>query len=148
MTTPNQGTDVKVRVSGELGMAALLGDVRAFHEAAGVPVLAAPGFPDEDRVALRTSLLAEEFHEYATAIVQGDIVEAADALADIVYVAIGAALEFGIPLDRVWAEVQRSNMAKIDPATGFVVRREDGKILKPEGWTPPDVAAALGLTIT
>lgn len=67
----------------------------------------------------------------------------ADGLADVIYVAVGAALEFGIPLDRVWAEVHRSNMAKVDPATGKVIKRADGKVLKPEGWTPPDVAGVL-----
>ena len=51
----------------------------------------------------------------------------------------------GIPLDRVWAAVHRSNMAKVDPATGKVIKRADGKVLKPEGWTPPDIPAALAI---
>ena len=51
---------------------------------------------------------------------------------------LSAALEFGIPIERVWDEVHRSNMQKIGGAT-----REDGKILKPDGWTPPNIARAL-----
>lgn len=124
-------------------MKKLLDDVRAFHEACGVPVLERPQMPGGDRIMLRRQLIREEFDEFIEATEVGDIVEAADALADIIYVCIGAALEFGIPLDRVWDEVQRSNMAKVDPATGKVRRREDGKVMKPEGWTAPDVAAAI-----
>lgn len=126
------------------GMSQLLDDVRAFHVACDVPVLAAPQWPGEARVALRERLLAEEVRELSDALTEGgNIVEVADALADIIYIAIGTALEFGIPLDRVWAEVQRSNMAKVDPATGKAAHRADGKILKPVGWTPPDVVGAL-----
>lgn len=75
----------------------------------------------------------------------GDMEEIADGLADLIYVAVGAALEFGIPLDRVWAEVQRSNMAKVDAETGRVRKRADGKVLKPDGWTPPDIKSALAV---
>jgi hypothetical protein len=65
-------------------------------------------------------------------------IETADALTDLVVVIVGMALELGIPLDRTWNEVQRSNMAKAGP-DGKVTKREDGKVLKPEGWTPPDI---------
>ena len=122
----------------------LLNDVADFHRACDVPVLSSPTFVPE-RVELRRSLLREECCETDEAMQRGDLVEIADGLADVIYVAVGAALEFGIPLDRVWAEVHRSNMAKVDPATGKVTKRDDGKVLKPEGWTPPDVAGALSL---
>jgi predicted HAD superfamily Cof-like phosphohydrolase len=42
--------------------------------------------------------------------------------------------------EAAWNEVMRTNFAKIDPETGKVRKREDGKVLKPEGWTPPDLA--------
>jgi predicted HAD superfamily Cof-like phosphohydrolase len=140
-----EGASIAVRVSGELGMEALLGDVAAFHRACDVPILAKPAFPDLARQKLRDDLLREEFNEFIDALDTYDIVKVADALADIIYIAAGTALEFGIPLDRVWAEVQRSNMAKVDPVSGKVTKREDGKVLKPEGWTPPDIAGAMGL---
>jgi predicted HAD superfamily Cof-like phosphohydrolase len=92
---------------------------------------------------LRQRLLREEYIEWLTAVSERDMVETADALADMVYIIVGTALEFGIPLDRVWNEVHRSNMAKVDPETGRVKRRDDGKILKPQNWTAPDVAGAL-----
>lgn len=124
-------------------MKKLLNDLTAFHIACDVPVLTTPQFPSQDRIALRDKLLKEEVKELDEAVEARDLVEVADALGDIIYIAVGTALEFGIPLDRVWAEIQRSNMAKVDPATGKVRKREDGKVLKPEGWTPPDIAAAL-----
>jgi predicted HAD superfamily Cof-like phosphohydrolase len=61
----------------------------------------------------------------------------------MVYIIVGTALEFGIPLDRVWDEVQRSNMAKVDPVSGKVSKRPDGKVEKPQGWVAPDVAGVL-----
>lgn len=123
-------------------MKTLLDDVAGFHQACDLPVLAKPQFVPE-RAALRAALLAEECQETVEALERGDMEKIADGLADVIYVAIGTALEFGIPLERVWAEVHRSNMAKVDPVTGKVVKRVDGKVLKPEGWTPPDVARAI-----
>jgi predicted HAD superfamily Cof-like phosphohydrolase len=124
-------------------MKSLLDDVRAFHEAFGVDIRAAPGFPAPERVLLRKKLVYEEIAEFSAACASGDLPGVADALADAIYVLVGTALEFGIPLDRVWDEVQRSNMAKADPLTGKAIKREDGKVLKPSGWTPPDIAGCL-----
>lgn len=123
-------------------MKSLLNDVRAFHEATDNPVLSTPTFVRE-RVDLRRALLREEWLETDKAMFKGDLVGIADGLADVIYIAVGTALEFGIPLDRVWDEVQRSNMAKADPVTGKVIKRDDGKVLKPEGWQPPNIASAL-----
>jgi hypothetical protein len=89
---------------------------------------------------LYADLVWEEFHEFVTA---GTDVERADATIDLIVVLIGYAHSMGWPLAALWSEVHRSNMAKVDPATGAVRRREDGKILKPPGWTPPDVAGVL-----
>lgn len=122
----------------------LMDDVRAFHEACDVPVLIKPTNPPIIRRDLRVALIQEELYELEKAVYTDDIVEVADALADLIYVTVGTALEYGIPLDRVWDEVHRSNMAKIDHATGKVHKRADGKVLKPEGWKPPDIAAIIG----
>ena len=69
--------------------------------------------------------------------------DVADALIDILVVTIGAGLSLGMPMQDLWDEVMRSNMSKIDPVTGKVIRREDGKILKPEGYSPPNIRAIL-----
>jgi predicted HAD superfamily Cof-like phosphohydrolase len=123
-------------------MQTLLDDVAAFHRACDLPVLDKPQFVPE-RASLRAALIAEECQETVDAFERGDMEKIADGLADVIYVAVGAALEFGIPLDRIWAEVHRSNMAKVDPQTGKVIKRADGKVLKPEGWTGPDIVGAL-----
>lgn len=121
-------------------MRSLLADVRAFHEAMEIPVESSPTLATHDRRRLRGDLIAEEAEETVCALDSGDLVEIADGLADLIYVAVGTALELGIPLDRVWDEVHRSNMAK----RGGPVRA-DGKQLKPEGWQPPDIARAIGM---
>jgi predicted HAD superfamily Cof-like phosphohydrolase len=117
--------------------------VDAFHEAFGLPRGEYPEFPDLPQRGLRVKLLREEFEEYLKAEGDNDLIEVADALADIIYIACGTAVSYGIPLDRVFAEVHRSNMAKL--VDGKVIRREDGKVLKPAGWTPPDIKGAMDL---
>jgi len=117
--------------------------VAAFHAAFGVPRGDVPSADVPAEVAaLRIRLLAEEVDEYAEAVAGRDLVAIADALADIVYVAYGAAVTYGIDLDAVLAEVHRSNMTKAD-ADGRVIRRADGKVLKSDRYTPPNVAAVL-----
>ena len=71
-----------------------------------------------------------------------DTVEVADALADLTYVVYGMALEAGINLPAVLQEVQASNMSKLGP-DGKPIYREDGKVLKGEGFFPPNIARAL-----
>lgn len=136
-------------------------DVTAFHEVMGQPVLEHPRVPHDDRVHLRLELIGEEFEEVVESLGFRDeydgtysydrskvnIVELADGLADLMYVIVGTALEFGIPLDRVWDEVQRSNMAKVWP-DGEVRHHPNGKVMKPPSWTPPDIEGVLGTSCT
>ena len=116
-------------------------DVKDFHIAFGQRVGDKPELPDTKERTLRMKLLAEEMYEYTVAENENDLVEVADALADIIYIACGTAVSYGIPLDKVFAEVHRSNMAKL--VDGKPLYREDGKVMKPEGWTPPDVEGVL-----
>ena len=113
-------------------------DVIDFHLAFEQPVSYQPKLPDDDERELRIKLLAEEFQEYIDAEIDNDIVEIADALADLIYIACGTAASYGIPLNRVWNEVHSSNMAKLGP-DGKPIKRADGKIRKPDGWKPPNV---------
>jgi predicted HAD superfamily Cof-like phosphohydrolase len=117
--------------------------VAAFHAAFGLPRRNVPT-PDVpgDLAALRVRLLSEEAGEFAAAAEVGDLVAIADALADVVYVAYGSAVTYGIDLDAVLAEVHRSNMSKLD-VDGRPLLREDGKVLKSSRYTPPDVAAVM-----
>lgn len=115
-------------------------DVVDFHKVVcQIPPTPRPSVPLRDRKELRVTIMSEEFKELLEAIEANDLVEVADACADVIVTVLGTAAEYGIPFDEVWAEVHRSNMAK---AGGPI--REDGKRLKPPGWTPPDIASILG----
>ena len=116
-------------------------DVKEFQTAVGQNVGTKPAFPDHDERRLRMKLLEEEFNEYLHGESKDDLENIAKELADIIYIVCGTAVSYGIPLDRVFEEVHRSNMAKL--VDGKPVRRDDGKILKPEGWTPPDIKKIL-----
>jgi predicted HAD superfamily Cof-like phosphohydrolase len=88
---------------------------------------------------LYLKLIQEEVSELQTAVDNNDIVEQLDALIDILVVTIGAIHSGGFDAEGAWKEVMRSNFAKIDSETGKVRKREDGKVLKPVGWTPPEL---------
>lgn len=117
-------------------------DVVAWHHAAGVPVAEHLTPLAPDRLALRLALLREEYLELVEALEAGDVAGAAKESADLITVALGTDAEQGIDSDMVWAAVHASNVAKLG-LDGAVRRRADGKILKPEGWQPPDIAAVL-----
>lgn len=93
-----------------------------------------------DQIMLYRDLISEEFNEFKESITEE---ERADAIIDMIVVIVGYGLSRGWPMDKLWDEVHRTNMAKIDPLTGKVRRREDGKILKPAGWTPPNLSRIL-----
>jgi predicted HAD superfamily Cof-like phosphohydrolase len=119
--------------------------LRIWHRKFGFPILEDPQAPSESRRNLRVELIHEEWEEFAEASRVCDVTGAADALADLLYVVYGAALEWGIPLDDVFVEVHRSNMSKVWP-DGTVHYREDGKVLKPPTYSPADVAKVLKIS--
>jgi predicted HAD superfamily Cof-like phosphohydrolase len=85
------------------------------------------------------NLIEEEHLELKEAIESDNLVEQLDALIDILVVTIGAIHSAGFDGEGAWKEVMRTNFAKIDHETGKVRKREDGKVLKPLGWTPPEL---------
>lgn len=95
---------------------------------------------DDAQYQMYLGLIAEEVQELNDALATNDTVEQLDALIDILVVTIGAIHSAGFNGESAWQEVMRTNFAKIDPATGKVRKREDGKVLKPEGWQPPNLA--------
>ena len=88
-------------------------------------------------------LIKEEGDELKVAVEKQDVVETLDALTDILVVVIGAIHSAGMDAEGAWKEVMRTNFAKIDKETGKVRKREDGKVLKPTGWTPPELTTFL-----
>ena len=94
---------------------------------------------NQEQFKMYLSLIQEEADELAQAIQQHDKVETLDALIDILVVTIGAIHSLGVDAEGAWNEVLASNLAKIDKETNKVRKREDGKVLKPEGWQPPNL---------
>ena len=114
-----------------------------FNHAFEIPKLESPGLSSKEMIELRIKLLREEVEEYAEAALSGDLVEVLDALADIGYILAGTIINHGMQniYDDAFDEVHRSNMAKL--VDGKVLRRDDGKVMKPEGWQPPQLAQFL-----
>lgn len=114
-----------------------------FNSAFDIPKLTHPNIGPSDLIELRIKLLEEEVKEYADAARAGDLIEILDALADIGYILAGTIINHGMQdiYDDAFDEVHRSNMAKL--VDGKVLRRSDGKVMKPEGWQPPDLAQFL-----
>jgi predicted HAD superfamily Cof-like phosphohydrolase len=113
-------------------------DVKVFMEAC-----------DQNQVGINTSqanlylnLIQEEYHELQAAYLANDIVEIADALADLKWVIEGLEHTLELPQQDVWNEVARSNLSKIS-SIGKVLKREDGKVLKPDTYSPPDIKSIL-----
>ncbi len=144
-----------------------LNQVAQFHATFKHPILPTPQIPSADRCKLRVSLIAEELKELEEGIANQDIVEIADALADIQYVLAGAILEFGLgdKFRALFDEVQRSNMSKAcntiaeaeatiahyttkgdtcyykqDGDKYLVYRTSDNKTLKSVAYSPADLA--------
>jgi predicted HAD superfamily Cof-like phosphohydrolase len=95
---------------------------------------------DEQQYAMYIKLIDEEHQELLEATLAEDSVEQLDALIDILVVTIGAIHSMGADAEGAWKEVMKTNFAKIDSETGKVRKREDGKVLKPVGWVPPELA--------
>ena len=94
---------------------------------------------NQSQFSLYANLIKEEFTELNEAINNNDQVETLDALIDILVVTVGAIHSMGADGEGAWKEVMSTNFAKIDKLTGKVRKREDGKVLKPTGWMPPQL---------
>lgn len=161
----------------------MIEDVRQFHKAFGHPVLPKPQIPSAERQQLRSKLVRDEYIEefdlawmhcarlknggcpkdsdYDLEVTKG-LADFGDAIADMIYYLIGTALEYGIPLDKIWDAVQQANMSKLwnsteaaDAPEGwhlvnvpdcpgyFIVYDETGKVRKPPSWKEPDIEAII-----
>jgi predicted HAD superfamily Cof-like phosphohydrolase len=116
-------------------------DVIRFEQALGTKLSdEPPAVPDPETIYFCNDLVAEETDEFFVAMSEGDLPKIADAIADSIWVLNVAAVRLGINLPAVWEEVKRTNMAKFGPGSW---RREDGKLMKPPGWTAPDIEGVL-----
>jgi predicted HAD superfamily Cof-like phosphohydrolase len=98
----------------------------------------------ESEIELRHRLMAEENEEYMEAAKNGDLIEVADALGDMLYILCGTILKHGMQhkIEEVFQEIQRSNMSKLD-ADGQPIYREDGKVMKSDQYFKPNITAIL-----
>ena len=119
-------------------------DVNLFMQAAEQRVTTTPQKtfdPADPQTNLYMKLVQEEFDETLDAFTKGDTIELADGIADMVWVLMGLASSAGIPFDAVWDEVKASNMSKV--VDGKILKREDGKVMKPDTYFKPDLNAVL-----
>lgn len=124
-------------------------DVGEFHRKFNIPVYDPRkpcAFPAPEISEYRLKFLKEEVSEFEKAVAEGNLIEAVDAIADIVYVALGTAHYFNMPFQAVWAEVQRSNMDRVlctrENCPPDKQYRAD-MVIKPPGWKPPRIAQVL-----
>jgi len=119
-------------------------DVKRFMIACSQQVIDTPCLNEwtEKQADLYMKLIAEEFAELSEGWRKSDLVEIADACADLIWVIQGLNHTLGIPQQKVWDEVARSNMSKISE-NGKVLKRADGKVQKPETYSPPDIASII-----
>lgn len=115
--------------------------VETFHNAFGIANNDKPTVElSESDIALRHRLMQEENEEYLEAAQNGDLVEVADALGDMLYILCGTILKHGLQdkIAEVFQEIQRSNMSKLD-ANGKPIYREDGKVMKSDLYFKPNI---------
>lgn len=109
-------------------------DIDTFHKACDQ-------IPSEENYKMYLDLIDEEYTELQDAIITDNRLEQLDALIDILVVTMGAIRAGGFNTEGAWNEVMQTNFAKIDATTGKVKKRNDGKVLKPDNWKPPDLTS-------
>lgn len=114
-------------------------DLVNFHNGARDSFDKKPHIPEPRLVEMRKTLIKEEIQETFDGMDSNDLVEVADGIVDSIVVLLGTAVTYGIDVRPIWDEVHRTNMAKVD----CPIRRDDGKILKPKNWVPPNVVGLL-----
>lgn len=121
-------------------MSSMFDDVDEFHaKVIGLEKPTTLGLISDEFILERMRFLAEELDEYVKAGISGNMVDVADALADIVYVALGTAWQMGIPFQAVWDVVHAANMRKV---RGTTKRGNKNDATKPPGWVAPEPAIA------
>lgn len=128
-----------------LTLSQVIDHVREFHDAFRINNEATPKADiDLKTIELRHRLMQEENEEYLEAAKDGDVVEVADALGDMLYILCGTMLSHGMQhkIGEVFEEIQRSNMSKLDEK-GEPIYREDGKVMKSELYFKPDIKSII-----
>jgi len=121
-------------------MNSMLDDVADFHlEVLQLTATESPTLLSQEFCMERFRFMSEEIEEFVDAGIKGDMVGVADALADVIYVALGTAYQMGLPFQAIWDHVHRANMRKVRGATK---RGSSIDARKPEGWVSPEAGIA------
>jgi predicted HAD superfamily Cof-like phosphohydrolase len=123
-----------------------------FHRKFGLPVAmegdSQPHIIDDKTAEFRFKFLIEELQELVLAHSTKDLVGVADALADLVYVALGTSHFYGLPFNALFDAVHESNMKKARAASADQSKRGSTfDVVKPEGWVKPDLGIILEAAI-
>lgn len=119
-------------------------DVCVFHEKFGLAQGGNPRLLDAETLAYRIKFLEEELFEFRVSSIGDDLEGMADALIDLVYVAMGTAYMMNLPWQHLWKEVQRANMSKVRASTADESKRGSSlDVVKPAGWTGPDIKGVI-----
>jgi len=114
-------------------------DVLAFHKLFGVPIASHPTIPPKERIEFRHKFIQEELDELSAAMEAENLPEILDGIIDLIYVLLGMAIEYGLPVNEGWDEVHTSNMRKVGPDGKPIMSVDGQKILKPSGWVRPNL---------
>lgn len=134
------GEDMQVEVvflSGvrkENNMEQMQASVLEFHQAFGLEIGKEPHVLSTSAQKRRDKLIREELKELNYAFYKNNLEDAVDGIADLLYVVLGVAIEMGVDMEDIFKEVHKSNMTKVDGH-----KREDGKWIKPDNYTPPNI---------
>lgn len=123
------------------GILEMIKHVETFHDSFGISNNHVPTTEvSKSEMLLRYNLMKEENEEYLQAAREGDLVEVADALGDMLYILCGTILKHGMQdkIHEVFEEIQRSNMSKLDKE-GKPIYREDGKVMKSDQYFSPNI---------
>lgn len=118
--------------------------VENFHESFNIKNNYNPTLLSKEEYELRYNLIKEENEEYLNACINGDMIEIADALGDLLYIALGTLLRHGLQnkIDQIFEEIHNSNMSKLD-INGKPIYRADGKVLKGPNYFKPNIRRIL-----
>ena len=125
----------------DMKLSEVINHVKDFHNAFKIKNNESPTVDIDDKsILLRYKLMREENEEYLEAAQEGDLVEVADALGDMLYILCGTILSHGMQykIAEVFEEIQRSNMSKLDK-DGQPIYREDGKVMKSDLYFKPNI---------
>lgn len=120
----------------------LIEKLREFHRTYNLPIGKLPHVAEPSLRLLRVDLMLEEVREYFQAEKAGNLAEIADGLIDVIYIAVGTGIAYGLPMEELFNEVHRSNMSKLG-ADGKAVYSETGKVLKGPFFSPPNLVDVL-----